>query len=177
MLNTRVVTGAVRVAYVHVDKPYAFQNEEPKRQLTVMVRKDDKATLAKITRAINAVKVSDRGKQALKGAPKDVTFLRDGDAENKGPEFEGHYFFNCKSAHLVGLADENGDELIDATEIYSGCYCRVSFQVFAYNKNGNKGVSTQLRAVKKVKDGEPLGGFAPINLDTEFGDDEDDFLA
>lgn len=174
--SNRVLTGVVRVAYVHVDKPYAFQNEEPKRQLMVMVKKDDDKTLAKIERAIKAVKASDRGKQALKGAPKDVTFLRDGDEEDKGPEFRGHYFFNCKSGRPVALADENGDELLDASEIYSGCYCRVSFEVFAYNRNGNKGLSTQLRAVKKVKDGPSMGGFVPVDLDTEFEDDDDDFL-
>lgn len=177
--DNRVSTGVVRLSFVHLDQPYSFDGGEDKKyQTMVLVDKNDKKTLETIERAIQAVRMSDRGKLALKGAPKNVTFLRDGDEEEKGPEFEGHYFFNTKSNDKPLLIDKDRQEIVDPREIYSGCYAQVSFDVFAYNTRGNKGISTALRAVRKIRDGEPLGGFSPVDPDSEFDDvdDDDDFF-
>ena len=55
-------------------------------------------------------------------------------------------------------------------EIYSGVYAQVALSVFAYNFNGKKGVGFGLNGIRKVKDGERLGGVHVSAND--FGDDD-----
>ena len=62
---------------------------------------------------------------------------------------------------------------MDATEVYSGCYGRLTLNFYAYNANGNKGVAAGLGNVQKLEDGEPLGGFTRAEDDFTA---EDDFL-
>ncbi len=60
----RVTTGEARFSFVHVFKPYAFQQgQEEKYSVTVLVPKTDTDTMARINAAIEAAKqrgVSDK---------------------------------------------------------------------------------------------------------------------
>lgn len=47
---------------------------------------------------------------------------------------------------------------MDSTEVYSGCYARVSINFYAYNVSGNKGIACGLNNVQKLSDGDYLGG-------------------
>ena len=52
---TNVTTGEVRLSYVHLFKPYAYQQgQEEKFQVTVLVPKTDTDTMARINAAIDA---------------------------------------------------------------------------------------------------------------------------
>lgn len=169
-----ITTGEVRFSFVHVYEPHAFENEPPKYSVLCLLPKSDTKTLAKIKKTIETVRNSDAGKKNLKGIRGEVTFLRDGDEERPDrPEFAGMYFFNasCKDQPLV--IDAEKEELIDRRKLYSGCYGRVSIDIFSYNSHGNRGISTGLRALQVLRDGEPLGGAAPVNVDDEFDDDYD----
>jgi Protein of unknown function (DUF2815). len=70
-------------------------------------------------------------------------------------------------------ADGKLKAITDAEEIYSGMYGRVSLNFFAYNTNGNKGISCGLNNVQKTKDGAKLGG-GKTNAQDDFADWEDD---
>jgi hypothetical protein len=48
--------------------------------------------------------------------------------------------------------------------------------MYAYNTNGNKGISAGLGNIQKVDDGEPLGGIFRPEDDFEVLDEDDDFL-
>lgn len=48
--------------------------------------------------------------------------------------------------------------ILNASDIYSGMYIRVTIRFFAYSNAGNKGVGCGLNNVLKVEDGEPLSG-------------------
>ena len=67
---------------------------------------------------------------------------------------------------------------MDQSEVYSGCYARLTLNFYAYNANGNKGVAAGLGNVQKLRDGEPLGGISRAEDDFESlsDDNEDDFL-
>lgn len=173
--STRLTTGEARFNFVHIFEPHAFENNPPKYSVMVLIPKTDTETLEKINRAVEAVKQSKNGKKNLKGARGNLTFLRDGDEEKaeQYPEFAGHYFFNASSKDPVLVVDRNKQEILDPRAVYSGCYGRVSIDVFSYNSHGNKGITTALRAVQFLRDGESLGGVSPVNLDAEFDDLDD----
>jgi hypothetical protein len=72
--------------------------------------------------------------------------------------------------------DRRLQEIIDSTEVYSGCYAKVSINAFPYSVSGNKGVSFGLNHVQKLRDGDFLGGRSKAEDDfDDEGDDEDDY--
>lgn len=82
----------------------------------------------------------------------------------------GAIFINLKSEQKPGVVDENVQDIIDSTKLYSGCWLRATVNAFAYEQKGNAGVSFGLNNVQFVKHDEPIGGnrtkatddFAPI---------------
>ena len=178
----QIVTGKVRLSYVHVFEPYSFDSDPDKAQYSVcvLIPKSDKKTLANISRAIEFAK--ELGKETKwnnKIPPKFWNPLRDGDTEHpENDAFIGHYYLNAKSNQRPGIVDRNLQRIIDPEEIYSGCYARVSLTFFPFSNKGNNGIGVALNNIQKVADGERLGG--RTNVEDEFDiydeDDDDDLL-
>lgn len=189
---TKVITGKVRLSYVHVFQPQSIDGGEEKYSTSILIPKEDKETLRKIKTAIEAAK--ELGKSQWGGKiPANLKLpLRDGDEERPDDEaYAGHYFINASSKTKPGIAKPIGktpdgktkfEEITDSTEVYSGCYARVSINFYPFNKNGNRGIAVGLNNIVKVQDGEPLGGRARLEdefAEIEFDDvleDDDDFL-
>lgn len=68
------------------------------------------------------------------------------------------------------------EAILDRSEVYSGCYARVSVNFYAFNSNGNRGIACGLGNIQKVRDGEPLGGKSSA-ADDFATDLDDDFLS
>ncbi|BBE39932.1 DUF2815 family protein [Streptococcus dysgalactiae] len=177
--NTKVVTGMnTRLSYAHLFEPVSINGGAEKYSVSVLIPKDDKATIEKIEKAVDAAIEEGiakfGGKKPNKGAIK--LPLRDGDIERDDEAYKGHYFVNANSLTAPQVVDTQLNPILDKSEVYSGCYGRVSLSFYAFNSNGNKGVACGLNNVQKVRDGEPLGGRTTAADD--FGTlDDDDFLA
>ncbi|MFK4841236.1 DUF2815 family protein [Lactococcus petauri] len=177
--NTKVVTGMnTRLSYAHLFEPVSINGGAEKYSVSVLIPKDDKATIEKIEKAVDAAIEEGiakfGGKKPNKGAIK--LPLRDGDIERDDEAYKGHYFVNANSLTAPQIVDTQLNPILDKSEVYSGCYGRVSLSFYAFNSNGNKGVACGLNNVQKVRDGEPLGGRTTAADD--FGTlDDDDFLA
>lgn len=80
-----------------------------------------------------------------------------------GPECKGHWVFtaNADIDYPPEVVDQNGNPMINQSEMYSGVYALVNVEFFPYMFGGKKGIGCSLGPVKKVRDGEPLGGSAP----------------
>ena len=102
--------------------------------------------------------------------------LRDGDVERDDEAYKGHWFINANSNTAPQIVDRAVNPILDKSEVYSGCYARVSLNFYAFNSNGNKGIACGLGNIQKVRDGEPLGGRTNAADDFATLDDED-FLA
>lgn len=176
--TTKVVTGKVRLSYVHLFEPYSNQDDqEPKYSCVLLIPKSDKATLKKLRAAIEAA--AEAGKNTKfngKIPPNLKTTLRDGDEDGdleRNPEYEGHMFMSVNSKTRPGIVDKDVNPILDSTEVYSGCYARVVIRAFAFDQAGNKGVSFGLNAVQKLADGESFGA-ARVDPDAVFDDLDDD---
>jgi len=186
MSNTKVVTGKVRFSFVHVFEPYGRDNEDPKYSVTLLIPKNDSATLKAIKKAINEAAEAYRAKNGVKSLPETPKHtLHDGDGEREngepfGPECAGCYVITVSSKNKPVIVDSFRNEITDPTEVYSGCYGRASINFFGYNAKGKRGISAGLLAVQKLSDGEPFGtvGSADDFNDgfTTEADDEDDFI-
>lgn len=181
---TKVITGVkTRWSYANVWDPKApLGGGTPKYSVSLIIPKDDTATVNKINAAIQAA--YEEGQSKLKGNGKSVpplaaikTPLRDGDIERPdSPEYAGCYFVNANSASKPGVVDADRQPIIERSEVYSGVYGRASINFYAYNVNGNKGIACGLNNLQKIKDGEPLGGKASAESDFATEGD-DDFLS
>tara|TARA_Y100000361_G_C11098260_1_gene310380 strand:- start:396 stop:914 length:519 start_codon:yes stop_codon:yes gene_type:complete len=169
---SKVITGKVRLSYVNVFQPRAIEEgQTPKYSVSVIIPKSDKRTISAIRKAISEALESGKAKFGGKIPKNYKNPLRDGDIEREEDEaYENCYFVNANSLRAPGVVDAELQPIIDATELYSGCYGRVSISFYPFNAAGNKGVAAGLNNVQKLSDGEALGGVAP-SAEEDFGDD------
>ena len=96
--------------------------------------------------------------------------------EREDEAYKGHYFINANSNTAPQIVDRAVKPILDRSEVYSGCYARVSPNFYAFNSNGNKGIACGLNNLQKIRDGEPLGGKS--RAEDDFADEDDeDFLS
>ncbi len=186
--DTEVVTGVnSRLSYANVWKPVPDNGGDLKYMTSILIPKDDKATVDAINKAIDAAIKQDASKFGGKVPAKTNLKLplRDGDTERPEDEnYKGHYFLNAKSSKAPQIAraykvDGKFPRIEDESEVYSGCYCRVKLNFYAYNTNGNRGIAVGLGNIQKIKDGTPFGGMTNAEDDfdeIEADDDNLDFL-
>lgn len=93
---------------------------------------------------------------------------------NKYPQYAGKIIASASSYGLQpGVVAAGKDPatgrpriITNASELYSGCYCRARVNAYGYD-NESQGVALGLVGVQKVSDGEPLG-FVPGPVDEMF---------
>lgn len=66
--------------------------------------------------------------------------------------------------------------ITDPMMVYSGCYCNVSVNFYAFNANGNRGVAAGLSNIQFVKDGERLSGKSSAESEFDALDEDEDVL-
>lgn len=186
LTNTKVITGPnTRFSYLNVFEPKAMADgATPKYSVSLIISKSDKKTVEAVRAAIKAAYEKDASKiKGSNGKSMPVlsqikTPLRDGDTERPDDDaYKGSYFINANSTMKPGVVDAACNDIIDRSEMYSGCYGRASITFFGYNVNGNRGIGANLNNLQKLKDGEPLGGRATAASDFATSEEEDiDFL-
>ena len=179
-MATKVITGVnTRWSYANVWEAKAMEGGKPKFSVSLIIPKSDTVTVGKIKTAIG--EAYREGQSKLKGNAKSVpalstlrTPLRDGDLERPDdPAYANAYLVNANSATAPGVVDANRNEIMDKSEVYSGCYGRASINFYAFNANGNRGIACGLNNLQKIRDGEPLGGRASAESDFATVDDEE----
>ena len=185
--STRVVLGPrTRFSYCNIWEPRSINGGNPKYSMSAIIPKDDLQTVNAVNAAIETAyrdgEAKLKGKGALPPLAALKTPLRDGDLERPDdPAYAGCWFLNANSDKAPGIVDAACNPILDHSEVYSGCYGRVSVTFFAFNSNGNRGIACGLNNIQKLKDGESLGGH--ISAETEFAafaevsTDEEDFLS
>lgn len=179
----RYVTPVFRLSFPNLFEPESFNGGPSKFGLTALwtpasFSEKDKERWRAMLGAMDAAS-KERFKMALKELPANYKRgIRDG-AEKA--ELEG-YGEGVKFASLttkmrpgvVGPGSNNppiSQEEGNTDEIYPGCYCRATVNVYTYDNKG-KGVALGLLNVKKVRDGDRLD--SRTNAAEDFNDIEED---
>jgi len=176
-----------RFSFVNVFEPRKSDVGEDKYELVLLLPKDmqgaDAETFKTIRTEVMRVareKWPDADVKHLIKTGKIKMPIKDGDGDDacnrdgvRYQGYEGHYFIRLSrraSKGRPGVVDNNVQPILDASQVYSGCYGRCSFDVYAYDHpQGGKGVSFGLENVQKARDGEPLGGGGPAKPADQFG--------
>lgn len=181
---TKVITGKVRLSYVHLFEASAgFEGGDPKFSCVILVPKTDKKTIRAIQAAQQVALENGKSSKFNGTIPKNwKNTFRDGDEEadlDKNPEYAGHYFMSVSNKTRPGVVDQDVQKIMDSSEVYSGCYARVSINAFPFSVQGNKGVSFGLNHVQKLADGDPLGSITKAEDDftpVEYEDEGEDLI-
>ena len=174
--NPTKVIVPCRFSYLHCWEPDSVNGGDPKYSVSAIIPKSDTKTVNAIKAAIEQAKKDSVSKWGGKVPGNLKLPLRDGDIDRPDDEaYAGCYFFNANSRQAPQVVDSKVQPILDQSEVYSGCYGKISVTFYGYNSNGNRGIAAGLGNIQKLKDGESLGGrtSAADDFQTE---DEDDFL-
>lgn len=163
-----------RFSYLHCWEANAVDGGEPKYSVSAIIPKSDTETIEKIKAAIERAKKDSLSKWGGKIPANLKLPLRDGDIDRLEDEaYADSYFFNANSRQAPQVVDKNVQSILDQSEVYSGCYGRISVNFYGFNNNGNRGIAAGLGNIQKLKDGEPLGGRTNAEDDFEAVEEED----
>ncbi len=82
--------------------------------------------------------------------------FKDGD-ESDDEAAKGCFIIRARSKNRPGIVGPDRKPIDEESDVYGGCYGRMSVKPFTYNKKGNKGVALMLQNFQKLEDGEPFG--------------------
>ena len=172
-ISTRVIIPC-RFSYLHCWEPDSVNGGDPKYSVSAIIQKNDAKTVNAIRKAIERAKQESMSKWGGKIPPNLKTPLRDGDIDRPDDEaYAGCYFLNANSRQAPQVVDANVQPILDQSEVYSGCYGKISVTFYGYNSNGNRGIAAGLGNIQKLKDGESLGGRTTAADDFKTEADED----
>ena len=166
---SKVVTGKVRFSYVSLMMPKMDLIGKEKYSVTALLPKSDIQSKQAIDAAIQQA-ITDGTNGIWKGLvpPQIPTPIHDGDGVKQdgtpyGPECKGHWVFTASTNAnpqypKPEIVDATGQSILQATEVYSGMYGRLSVTFAPYFSAGKKGIGCYLNHAQKLEDGEPLAG-------------------
>lgn len=176
-MNLTKVIVPCRFSYLHCWEPNAVNGGDSKYSVSAIIPKADTETIGKIKKAIEQAKKDSISKWGGKVPANLKLPLRDGDIDR--PEDEAYadsYFFNANSRQAPQVVDKNVQPILDQSEVYSGCYGRISVNFYGFNNNGNRGIAAGLGNIQKLRDGESLGGRTNAEDDFDAVTEDEDFL-
>ena len=175
-MSQKVVLKNVRISYAHIFQPYGMENGDKKYSVCAIMPKDHPQLGAVKTAIVEAAKEKFASKIKDNKMPASLKNpLRNGDERDEQPEFEGMLFFNASSTKRPQVFDRDKSQLVEEDgRPYSGCYCNLSLNFYAFDVSGNKGVAVGLNGIQFLKDGEALAGNANTANDFDVEEVEDD---
>lgn len=180
MSNTANATKVIvpcRFSYLHCWEPDSVNGGDPKYSVSAIIPKSDTKTINAIKAAVEQAKKDSVSKWGGKIPANLKLPLRDGDLDRPDDEaYANSYFFNANSRQAPQVVDARVQPILDQSEVYSGCYGKISVTFYGYNSNGNRGIAAGLGNIQKLKDGESLGGRSSAADDFQT-EEEEDFLS
>lgn len=174
MRETEFGTGEVRIKWPQV---FTVDKKTGKYAVTCMLPKANVQVKAKMDAAIEAAKRCDRALRLWGGnTPMNLHIpIWDGDGVNKngeqyGPECKGCWVFTASSnpehspKPRVVHRDNLEEEILDASQIYSGMYGIVLINCYPYDVSGNRGIGFGFDSLIKTRDGEVIAGSRRTSL-------------
>lgn len=167
-----------RISFANIWEPHSINGSEEKYSVSCVIPKSDKKTLAKIQKAVEAAKEDGKTRRWNGKIPPNLKLpLRDGDIDRPDDEtYLDCFFLNATSKDAPQIVDRRVKPITDPMMVYSGCYCNVSVNFYAFNANGNRGVAAGLSNIQFVKDGDRLSGKASAESEFDALDEDEDVL-
>jgi hypothetical protein len=144
-------------SYVTVLEPKPDQQGNLKYSLTLLISKSRAAELEPLKKlALEVAEEKWPGKGAVILAKAKYPIIKDGDTmlDDDGkvkPGYKGMLVISARTDRKPQVIDHAKQEVFTDEDVYSGCMIRFSAGCFAYDYQGNKGVSLGLNNVQVLK--------------------------
>lgn len=181
-----VLTPEFRVSYPHVFKAQAPKpTDKPKFSITMLFPKD--SDMSSIQEALKQAKIAAFGAdkknwpKGLQSPVSDGNGHIDKDSGEIKKGYKNHWVIKATSNEdsKPFIADEGGNEILNPSQFYSGCYARAQLLATNWEYMGKEGIMFILDGAQKLRDGEPFGGkkdlskvFTPVNTGESSFDEE-----
>ena len=171
MSPTKVVIPC-RLSFANIWEPKSINGGDEKYSVSCIIPKADKATLAKIQKAIEAAK----GKKWGGKIPPNLKLpLRDGDIDRPDDEnYADCMFLNATSKDAPQIVDRKVQPILDPMDCGSGDYANVTVNFYGFSASCNRGIAAGLGNIQKVRTGERLAGKTSAASDFDEIEGEDD---
>lgn len=177
----RLISPVGTASFEHVWEPHAMEEgKEKKYSIVIVFDKADVPALRELKMECVAAaegKFGANARELIKKGKLRMPWRPASDYEEYGEPFtnEGSVFCAFQSKTAPGVVDRRAKPILDRNELYSGCKVRVTYAVWPYDSNGNKGVTLLLNNVQKAGDGTRLSGkpSAEDDFDAVEGNDDD----
>lgn len=163
----KVITPMFRASFPYVFQPQKPRTEGQEAKYAITMLFDKKTDLTAMKKAADLAAVEKWGTDKTKWPKKMKNPLNDGDDKEELMGYEGMTYVTARCKKMPGLIDAAKNDIIDENEFYAGCFARASLIAFAYDVDGNKGISFALLNVQKIKDGEKFSGKTSAQDDFE----------
>lgn len=173
-----LITPKFRAAFISIFKATkpnsAGADQKPKYSVrAVFPPNTDFTALKNAAAAVAKEKWGDKIPKALRSP-----FRRNDELETPIPGIGDDWIvmtFSANEDRRPGIVDAANHPVHDEDDVYSGAWYRAQVRPYAYDQQGNKGVSFGLQNVQKLKDDEPLGAgrmpaekaFEPVEVEDE----------
>ena len=173
----KLVTPPFRLSFPHLFEKNSFKGSKPKYSC-VMIFDVDKFSPKEKAQYVAMIALANEKslefhKKALKDYPSTWNKpMRNGkdkaDLEGYGP---GKMFGTASTEQQPGIIDKNKQPILDAEEVYPGCWCRATITAYSYDVV-SKGTAFGLQNLQKLGEGKSFTG--RIDADQDFDDDAED---
>lgn len=161
--TTKLLTPKARVAFPNLFEAKSFNGQPAKYNVVLVFDKAAQATpeFQRLKKAANDTVKNKWGDKPPKGLKN--PFRSGADKEDVAGFEPDDIFITVSSKSKPKIVDRNKvngvfPEIIDEDRIYPGCFVRASVNPYAYDNNGNRGVSFGLNNVQFLEDGERIAG-------------------
>lgn len=157
-MANNILTPEFRAAFVALFKPSKPKesNQEPKYSVrAAFPPTTDLKALKAAAHAAATEKWADKIPKNMRSP-----FRRNDELENPIPGIGDDWIvmtFSANQDRRPGLVGPKLEDIIDDSLVYSGCWMRAEVRPFAYDQQGNRGVSFGLQNVQKLRDDDPIG--------------------
>lgn len=190
----RLTTAPGIACFVHVFKPEQpgsngnSKSKEPKYKLVLVWDEEAQQTpeykkMKKVCYAAAEAKFGENAREKIKKRKIRMPWRPTSDYGDEGYGFpfdqDGWKFANFASNQQPGIVDRKARAIKDESSFFSGCKARVTYAPWAYDVDGNKGVTLLLNNVQMIAKGDRLAGRPDAEDDFEVvegedGEDDDD---
>ena len=174
-----------RISFANIWEPKAINGGEEKYSVSCIIPKKDTRTIDLIQKAVEVAKEDGKTRRWNGKIPPNLKLpLRDGDVDRPDDEsYQDCMFVNATSKDAPQIVGRRKETITDPMQVYSGCYCFVTVNFYAFNANGTRGIAAGLGNIQFIQDGERLSGKASADADFDeldeeevLGDDLPDYL-
>jgi hypothetical protein len=163
-----LLTPVGRVAYPHLFTPYTYPNSGKEAQYEVVLIFKQKDDLSGIKQAV-ITKLREAFGREINLEDYDLPFRRCKDKYAADGYVSDDIWIKFKTKYAPSVVDQRRAPMVES-DVYAGCYGRVSCEPFSFNASGNKGVAFNFSHFQFCRGGDPLKSGGRASADDVFDD-------